>query len=137
MSRRSRSSRAAPGRCRCPTVTASTPRTWSNMRGSPRLRKVLRNISSAMSMQSARPETFRDEELLADVICRLIGDARHVAVGAASPIPATAALLARERANLHSSGKLFVSLLGSRAHTFFTYGASELVHWRRQGRLRL
>ena len=42
---------------------------------------------------------FRDEELLADVICRLIGDARHVAVGAASPIPATAALLARERAN--------------------------------------
>ncbi len=40
---------------------------------------------------------FRDEELLADVICRLIGDVRHVAVGAASPIPATAALLARER----------------------------------------
>src|SRR5580698_9570672 len=25
---------------------------------------------------------FRDEELLADVICRLIGDARHVTVGA-------------------------------------------------------
>ncbi|MFZ3310277.1 MAG: hypothetical protein WA280_13015, partial [Xanthobacteraceae bacterium] len=26
---------------------------------------------------------FRDEELLADVICRLIGDVRHVAVGSA------------------------------------------------------
>ena len=42
---------------------------------------------------------FRDEELLADVIARLIGDVRHVAVGNASPIPATAALLARERGN--------------------------------------
>ena len=40
---------------------------------------------------------FRDEELLADVISRLIGDARHVAVGNASPIPATAALLCRAR----------------------------------------
>jgi glutaconate CoA-transferase subunit B len=30
------------------------------------------------------------------VIYRLIGDVRHVAVGSASPIPATAALLARE-----------------------------------------
>jgi glutaconate CoA-transferase, subunit B len=82
-------------------------------------------------MKSARPETFRDEELLADVICRLIGDARHVAVGAASPIPATAALLARER----SGGKPFVSLLGSRAHTFFTDGAGELFDCAGQGRI--
>ena len=28
-----------------------------------------------------RERTFRDEELLADVIARLIGDVRHVAVG--------------------------------------------------------
>ena len=49
-------------------------------------------------MQNAQRE-FRDEELLADVIARLIGDVRHVAVGNASPIPATAALLARERGN--------------------------------------
>ena len=49
-------------------------------------------------MSGVPPEKlFRDEELLADAICRLIGDVRHVAVGAASPIPATAALLARER----------------------------------------
>jgi len=33
---------------------------------------------------------FRDEELLADVIAGLIGDARHVAIGASSPIPAAA-----------------------------------------------
>ena len=53
---------------------------------------------------------FRDEELLADVITRLIGDVRHVAVGNASPIPATAALLARER---NGNGRPYVSLLGS------------------------
>jgi glutaconate CoA-transferase subunit B len=86
-------------------------------------------------MSGAPPETFRDEELLADVICRLIGqdlqNVRHVAVGAASPIPATAALLARER----GGGKPYVSLLGSRAHTFFTDGARELFDCAGQGRV--
>jgi len=81
-------------------------------------------------------QKFRDEELLADVICRLIGDARHVAVGASSPIPATAALLARERASLNNNlGKPYVSLLGSRAHTFFTDGARELFDCAGQGRI--
>ena len=82
-------------------------------------------------MSSALPDSFRDEELLADVICRLIGDVRHVAVGAASPIPATAALLARERGN----GRPYVSLLGSRDHTFFTDGARELFDCAGQGRV--
>jgi glutaconate CoA-transferase subunit B len=74
---------------------------------------------------------FRDEEILADTICRLIGDVRHVAVGASSPIPATAALLARERGH----GKPYVSLLGSRAHTFFTDGSRELFDCAGQGRI--
>jgi glutaconate CoA-transferase subunit B len=78
---------------------------------------------------------FRAEELLADVIRRLIGDARHIAVGAASPIPATAALLAREHANLHNLAKPYVSLLGSQAHTFFTDGARELFDCAGQGRV--
>ncbi len=78
---------------------------------------------------------FRDEELLADVICRLIGDVRHVAVGAQSPIPATAALLARERGNLSNLGRPYVSLLGSREHTFFTDGARELFDCAGQGRV--
>jgi glutaconate CoA-transferase subunit B len=87
-------------------------------------------------MNGARPKTFRDEELLADVICRLIGDVRHVAVGAASPIPATAALLARERANPNNySGRPYVSLLGSRQHSFFTDGARELFDCAGQGRI--
>jgi glutaconate CoA-transferase, subunit B len=87
------------------------------------------------AMTEPSPQAFRDEELLADVICRLIGDVGHVAVGAASPIPATAALLARERANLHNLRRLYVSLLGSRAHTFFTDGARELFDCAGQGRI--
>lgn len=80
-------------------------------------------------------QAFRDEELLADVICRLIGDVRHIAVGAQSPIPASAALLARERAVLHNAATPYVSLLGSRAHTFFADGARELFDCAGQGRV--
>jgi glutaconate CoA-transferase, subunit B len=74
---------------------------------------------------------FRDEELLADVIAGLIGNVRHVAVGNASPIPATAALLARER----GKGRPYVSLLQSRKHNFFTDGARELFDCAGQGRI--
>src|ERR1700681_4759938 len=131
-SRRLRSSRAAPGRCRCPIITASTPRTGQNTRVLPPRPKGLPTTCNGTCMSGVPPEkTFRDEELLADVICRLIGDVRHVAVGAASPIPATAALLARER----GGGKPYVSLLGSRAHTFFTDGARELFDCAGQGRI--
>jgi len=84
---------------------------------------------------AAQPEQFRDEELLADVICRLIGEARHIAVGSASPIPAAAALLARERADFHNATRPYVSLLGSRAHTFFTDGSHELFDCAGQGRI--
>src|SRR5215470_12208332 len=75
--------------------------------------------------------SFRPEELLADVIARLIGDARHVAVGNASPIPATAALLCRARGN----GRPYVSLLQSRKHNFFTDGGRELFDCAGQGRI--
>jgi glutaconate CoA-transferase subunit B len=76
-------------------------------------------------------QSFLPEELLADVIARLIGDSRHVAVGNASPIPATAALLARERGH----GRPYVSLLQSRKHNFFTDGARELFDCAGQGRI--
>lgn len=81
---------------------------------------------------SAAPPDVRTEELLADVIARLIGDVRHVAVGNASPIPATAALLARER---NGNGRPYVSLLQSRKHNFFTDGARELFDCAGQGRI--
>ncbi len=85
-------------------------------------------------MNAPPPEAkkdFRDEELLASVIADLIGDARHVAVGNASPIPALASLLARER----GKGTPYVSLLGSPKHTFFTDGGRELFDCAGQGRI--
>jgi glutaconate CoA-transferase subunit B len=82
-------------------------------------------------MADAPPDAFRTEELLADVIAGLIGDARHAAIGASSPIPAAAAMLARERGN----GRLCVSLLGSRRHSFFTDGGRELFDCAGQGRI--
>jgi glutaconate CoA-transferase subunit B len=74
---------------------------------------------------------FRQEELLADLIAGLIGDARHAAIGASSPIPAAAALLARERGR----GRPYVSLLGSRRQNFFTDGGRELFDCAGQGRI--
>lgn len=82
-------------------------------------------------MTGAQLNVFRDEELLAGTIADLIGDVRHVAVGNASPIPATAALLARER----GGGRPYVSLLQSRKHNFFTDGGVELFDCAGQGRI--
>lgn len=72
---------------------------------------------------------YRLEELLADVMARLIGNARHVAVGMASPIPAAAALLARER----GQGRLLVSVLQGRSALID--GGRELFDCAGQGRL--
>jgi glutaconate CoA-transferase, subunit B len=75
--------------------------------------------------------SYRQEELLADTIAGLIGDARHAAIGASSPIPAVGAMLARER----GGGKPYVSLLGSRRQSFFTDGGRELFDCAGQGRI--
>src|SRR5215469_223870 len=89
-------------------------------------------ISTSTCMNSAQPDrNFRDEELLAATVADLIGDVRHVAVGNASPIPATAALLARAR----GGGRPYVSLLQSRKHNFFTDGGRELFDCAGQGRI--
>ncbi len=84
-----------------------------------------------MATVALNPGDFRTEELLADTIAGLIGDTRHVAIGSTSPIPATAALLARERGH----GRPYVSLLGSRRLSFFTDGGRELFDCAGQGRI--
>ena len=73
----------------------------------------------------------RVEELLIAAIAARLEGMGHVAVGAASPIPGAAALLARER----SSHRLRVSILGSRRHTSFTDGSRELFDCAAQGRI--
>lgn len=64
-------------------------------------------------------------------IARLLDGLSHVAVGAASPLPAAATLLAREL----SRGRLIVSILGSERHNPFTDGGRELFDCAAQGRL--
>lgn len=77
-------------------------------------------------------EPYAREELLACCIARLIGDARHVAVGAASPIPATGVLLRR-----FLSPGLRLSLLHKRKGNPFTEGSRELFDLAGQGRIDL
>jgi glutaconate CoA-transferase subunit B len=74
--------------------------------------------------------TFSSEELLACTIARLIGDARHVAVGAASPIPATGVFLLKQK-----NPALRVSLLQKRTGNPFTEGSRELFDLAGQGRI--
>jgi glutaconate CoA-transferase subunit B len=70
------------------------------------------------------------EELLASVVARLIGDSGHVAVGAASPIPAAGALLLKEK-----RPGLRLSFLHRRKGNPFTDGSRELFDLAGQGRI--
>jgi glutaconate CoA-transferase, subunit B len=74
---------------------------------------------------------YSPDELLICTIARMLEGLEHVAVGAASPVPGAAALLARAL----SGGRLRVSLLGSEDHNFFTDGGRELFDCAAQGRI--
>ena len=78
-----------------------------------------------------REREFTTTELLVSVIAEMLRGVRHVAVGAASPIPGSAALLARAQ----SSGATRVSILGSPHHNTFTNGGVELFDLAAQGRV--
>lgn len=71
------------------------------------------------------------EELLIATVADMLAGLGHVAVGAQSPIPGSAALLARAQ----SGGSLRVSMLGSEAHSPFTDGGRELFDCAAQGRI--
>jgi glutaconate CoA-transferase, subunit B len=73
----------------------------------------------------------RTEEIMIAAIARMLQGLGHVAVGAASPIPGSAALLAREL----SGGTLRVSLLGQSNVAAFTDGGRELFDCAAQGRI--
>ena len=70
------------------------------------------------------------DEQMACVMARLLRGMRHVAVGALSPLPASAALLAKAL-----DPALQVTLLGSRKHQRFTDGGRELFDCAAQGRI--
>lgn len=71
-------------------------------------------------------------ELLIATIAGLLGDAGHVAVGAASPIPASAATLARVRRGGRTPR---ISLLHRRKGNPFSEGSRELFDLAGQGRI--
>ena len=73
----------------------------------------------------------RGPEFLIATLARLIEGARHIAVGASSPIPGSAALLVRRR----SRGATRVTVLGSRINNAFTDGGRELFDCAAQGRI--
>lgn len=76
-------------------------------------------------------EPYAKEELLACALARLIGDAGHVAVGAASPIPAMAVFFSK----ISRGSRLRISLLHKRAGNPFTEGSRELFDLAGQGRI--
>jgi glutaconate CoA-transferase, subunit B len=85
-------------------------------------------MSAALVSETAAPTR---QEMLIFTIAGLLSGCRHVAVGAASPIPGAAALLERAR----SGGALRVSVLGSTRNNFFTDGGVELFDCAAQGRV--
>ncbi len=74
---------------------------------------------------TADPTSASREELLISVLADMLADDRHVAVGAASPIPGAAALLARAE-KAARGGRMQVSIIHSRRDNPFTEGAREL-----------
>jgi glutaconate CoA-transferase, subunit B len=87
--------------------------------------------SAAPHEMSGAALDIKTEEVLIAVVERLIAGARHIAVGAASPIPAAAAFLAQR---LSPEGTT-VSLQQSPEHNLFTDGGRELFDSAGQGRI--
>jgi glutaconate CoA-transferase subunit B len=75
--------------------------------------------------------SHRPAELLIVTLADMLRGDRHVAVGAASPIPGAAALLAKAEAD----HRMQVSILHSRRQNPFTEGARELFDAAGQGRI--
>ncbi|MGR8922097.1 MAG: CoA-transferase [Gammaproteobacteria bacterium] len=74
---------------------------------------------------------YRPEELLVHTIAGMLEPARHIAVGVLSPIPGSAALLARAR----SGGAKKVSIIGCLDEPYRTDGGVDLFDCAGQGRI--
>ena len=79
----------------------------------------------------SQTDTLAPAEIMIAAIAPMLAGLRHVAVGAQSPIPGSAALLAQAL----SGGNLRVSILGSRDENPFTDGGRELFDCAGQGRI--
>jgi glutaconate CoA-transferase subunit B len=79
----------------------------------------------------AEPGVISPVEYMIVAISGMLDGLGHVAVGARSPIPGSAAHLAKAR----SGGRMRVSILGSRTHSSFADGGRELFDCAGQGRI--
>ncbi len=77
------------------------------------------------------PDRLQPAEVMIAAIARMLDGLAHVAVGAQSPIPGSAALLAQAK----SGGTMRVSILGSKTNNPFTDGGKELFDAAGQGRI--
>lgn len=75
-----------------------------------------------------------DPELLISILADMMAGDRHAAVGAASPIPGAAALLAQEDAR-RAGRRMHVTIIQSRTENSFTSGSRELFDAAAQGRI--
>ena len=73
----------------------------------------------------------KPEEILIAAVAKLLDGCRHIAVGASSPIPGSAAFLTQEL----SGGTTDVTVIGSPKTEFFTNGGSEMFDMAARGRL--
>ena len=85
----------------------------------------------ALGMLQQNETQWRPEELLIAVVAKLLHGVRHVAVGNASPIPASGSLLAQA----HSGGAVRVSILGSRTRQVWSDTGVEMFDCAAQGRM--
>lgn len=75
--------------------------------------------------------TIHPQEFLIASVARKLHGSRHIAVGSASPLTGSAALLAKAL----SDGQVRVTVLGSKNQVFFTEGSRELFDASAQGRI--
>ncbi|HEX3065183.1 MAG TPA: CoA-transferase [Dongiaceae bacterium] len=78
---------------------------------------------------SSRASAFTPAELMIALLSREVTGLGHVVVGALSPLPAAAALLAQ------ASGPTRATILGSKRYNSFTEGARELFDCAAEGRI--
>ncbi len=75
------------------------------------------------------------EELLIDVISRLLAGLDHIGVGVLSPIPGSAAILAQHQASHQRGQRVKVSVIGSKSPEYRINGGIDLFDCAGRGRL--
>src|SRR5450432_501464 len=130
MWRRSPRRLTAAGRWGSATITPPMARICLPMPKPRAATMVFEDISrNSFCLMSIRANAYTETELMIALLSREVMGLGHVVVGALSPLPAAAALLAQ------ASGPTRATILGSKRYNSFTEGARELFDCAAQGRI--